>query len=393
MKYFDIPRKWIHHESVAGHRGCFKEHGSVLSVCDWIVLTAFLGEILLKICSSFWKFWKNRWNVVDVVVTMVVVIGSTSSTMDQRIVLTLRVILSARALVNIKQTYMIVCVLDQSCSAMMNMYLLIGGTVLMFGVMGVILFGETVPSAFGDLTAALFTLFVCLTLDGWVDIQARFKDLTTENLENALLVRKAVENSTKELEGLYNELERIDEEVRAVPANRRHELELMRQCQTAATLEENILSSEVFSGRTEDILTTLMTLDEANIIDSSEDRPQVYSSGMIQKGVRRTTAITATQVNKERLRDGEQDGWRHNDNWRWVEPLKRRLQGICIALLGSCGVEASALCHAEQHPGGTTSYILDESLVSCKEYNWLVGNQNQTEHQSETVSTADGAPV
>ncbi|KAI4880948.1 hypothetical protein NFI96_019593 [Prochilodus magdalenae] len=239
----------------------------------------------------------------------------------------------------------------------------------MFGVMGVLLFGETVPSAFGDLTAALFTLFVCLTLDGWVDIQARFKDagdesmyaamaffavficvgafifinlkitvlianlhkvieelegppedsspevthledvldrsgqtpltnlcfdsLTIEHLENALLVKKAVENTTKELEGLYDELGRIDEEVRAVPANRRHELELMRQWQAAATLEENILSSEVFSGRTGDILTTLMTLDEANIIDSSEDRPQVYSSGMIQKGVRRLSMMGA----------------------------------------------------------------------------------------------------
>ena len=35
-----------------------KEYSTVLSVCGKTVLAVFLLEILLKLCSGFWKFWK-----------------------------------------------------------------------------------------------------------------------------------------------------------------------------------------------------------------------------------------------------------------------------------------------------------------------------------------------
>ncbi|XP_021103454.1 cation channel sperm-associated protein 4 isoform X3 [Heterocephalus glaber] len=44
-----------------------------------------------------------------------------------------------------------------------------------FALLGVTLFGEFVPIHFGNLGVALYTLFVCLTQDGWVDIYSDFR--------------------------------------------------------------------------------------------------------------------------------------------------------------------------------------------------------------------------
>ncbi|KAI4874796.1 hypothetical protein NFI96_028570, partial [Prochilodus magdalenae] len=109
-----------------------------------------------------------------------------------------------------------------------------------------------------------------------------FDNLTIETLENALLIGKYMGTVKTDLEGLYEELERIYEEVTTVPENRKHELEWMMESQAAVRLEDDILRSEVFSGRTGDILTTLMNLDEAHIIDSAVDGPEVYSYGMLR---------------------------------------------------------------------------------------------------------------
>ena len=43
-----------------------------------------------------------------------------------------------------------------------------------FAVFGVTLFSAAVPSAFGDLSGALYTLFICITQDGWMAIYREF---------------------------------------------------------------------------------------------------------------------------------------------------------------------------------------------------------------------------
>ena len=45
----------------------------------------------------------------------------------------------------------------------------------LFGLIGVLLFRTSVPSAFADLPTALFTLFICVTQDGWNEIQKTFE--------------------------------------------------------------------------------------------------------------------------------------------------------------------------------------------------------------------------
>lgn len=44
-----------------------------------------------------------------------------------------------------------------------------------FSVFGVTLFGVFVPKHFQNMQVALYTLFICITQDGWVDIYSDFQ--------------------------------------------------------------------------------------------------------------------------------------------------------------------------------------------------------------------------
>ena len=44
----------------------------VLEIFDYLTLCVFVLEIILKWLDNFWHFWKNRWNIFDFVVTLMV---------------------------------------------------------------------------------------------------------------------------------------------------------------------------------------------------------------------------------------------------------------------------------------------------------------------------------
>lgn len=45
-----------------------------------------------------------------------------------------------------------------------------------FAVLAIQLFGEALPEYFGDIPSALFTLFIFMTQDGWVDIYEEMEE-------------------------------------------------------------------------------------------------------------------------------------------------------------------------------------------------------------------------
>lgn len=49
------------------------------------------------------------------------------------------------------------------------------GSMQIFSVLGIILFGKSVPDHFGDLGKALYSLVTCIMLYGWLDIHEAFQ--------------------------------------------------------------------------------------------------------------------------------------------------------------------------------------------------------------------------
>ncbi|KAL6489907.1 hypothetical protein MHYP_G00002520 [Metynnis hypsauchen] len=356
-----------------------KEYESVFSACDHIVFAVFLLEMVLKFCADFKAFCKNAWNLLDFSIAVVLIAAPrTLSDVDGRVNIILQLIRSFRLFGHTKGSCVIKYVFTDSVFELLNVFLLLLLTMVLFGVIGVLLFRSSVPSFFGDLPAALFTLFICATQDGWLESLSHFEaggpalmygamvyfiaficvgafiftnfliaviiahleiatekyegsstvspeehannrgithveelvkktkttrqrprtscslnNLNMETFENLLLVNDSLQRNQRECLKLHHELERIFEEVRNLPINRKQEEEEMLQSQMAASVEGNLLSSKIASGRTGDVLSSFIALEKAHIIDSSAATPQIYSKGHVREGVRRMSVAAA----------------------------------------------------------------------------------------------------
>lgn len=94
-----------------------------------------------------------------------------------RILRVLRAFRSLRSISALSGLSMVVQTILQSVPDMANIILMMMIILVVLGVMGVTFFGEHVPKEFGNLPSAMFTLFVCVTQDGWVKIFDQFRTL------------------------------------------------------------------------------------------------------------------------------------------------------------------------------------------------------------------------
>ncbi|XP_067867061.1 cation channel sperm-associated protein 4-like [Heterodontus francisci] len=148
------------------------------AIFEQILVTIFLWEMLLKWYYGFWIFWKDGWNIADFFVTSALFIGSTLSfTRNHEIFYVLRVLRAlrmVRSLAAIQGLAIMVQVIVQSVSDMANIIFLLIMITLVFAVFGVIIFSTNVPESFGSLEKAMYSLFICITQDGWVKIYEEF---------------------------------------------------------------------------------------------------------------------------------------------------------------------------------------------------------------------------
>jgi voltage-gated sodium channel len=143
----------------------------LLNVCLFI----FVAEIALKLIvaigtGTLGKFFKDGWNIFDIVV----VVGSFLPTADPTmtaVVRVIRVLRVFRLVRSIPELRVIVSVLVRSVVSMKYITLLAGIILFIYGVIGVKLFGEFLPKEYGSLHEAFFTLFRVLTGDNWSDLR------------------------------------------------------------------------------------------------------------------------------------------------------------------------------------------------------------------------------
>ncbi|XP_048468969.1 cation channel sperm-associated protein 4 isoform X3 [Rhincodon typus] len=148
------------------------------AIFEQVLVTIFLWEMLLKWYYGFWIFWKDGWNIADFLVTSALFIGSTTSFMRNHelfyVLRVLRPLRMVRSLAAIQGLAIMVQVIIQSVSDMANIIFLLILITLVFAVFGVIIFSTEVPESFGSLERAMYSLFICITQDGWVQIYEEF---------------------------------------------------------------------------------------------------------------------------------------------------------------------------------------------------------------------------
>ena len=138
--------------------------GSVLSVLDNIVLTIFVGELLLKFYAYRMSFFRSAWNIFDL---LVVSLGLLPSQEGLSALRGLRVIRAMRLLSVVPQMRTVVQALLDALPGMGAVIIMISIVFYVFGVMATLMYGAAFPEWFGTLGRSLYSLFQIMTLESW----------------------------------------------------------------------------------------------------------------------------------------------------------------------------------------------------------------------------------
>ena len=152
--------------------GAFVErHHDLLRIFDGLILAIFGAEALLKMAahgSRPWRYFGDSWNVFDFTVLLLCLLPAAGPfAAVLRLARALRLLRLVSALPKLQ---LLVGALLKSFSAMGYVGVLLGLMFYIYAVAGVHLFGGAAPEQFGSLSAALFSLFQLITLEGWVDV-------------------------------------------------------------------------------------------------------------------------------------------------------------------------------------------------------------------------------
>jgi voltage-gated sodium channel len=141
-----------------------------------IMFTAlFAIELAVNMAAHwFWEFWSSSWNWLDFLV-VIVSLGSIGTDAGPtikviRILRALRVMRLVKRLIALR---MIVAAIASSVFPVANVFFLLMLVTIVYAILGVGLFKESSEEFFGNLSRGFFTMFQCVTGDGWASSIAR----------------------------------------------------------------------------------------------------------------------------------------------------------------------------------------------------------------------------
>ena len=136
---------------------------------DRICMAIFIVEMLIKMYAYGPKFFKSGWNVFDLAI---ITISSLPGSGYLIILRTFRLFRLLKYVDRFRRLKSIINIMLLILPNFVAMCAIMTVVVYVFGVMGVVLFGDGV-GAFNDLGKSIFTLLQAFTLDGWASTIAR----------------------------------------------------------------------------------------------------------------------------------------------------------------------------------------------------------------------------
>ncbi|KAJ7304243.1 hypothetical protein JRQ81_011781 [Phrynocephalus forsythii] len=147
------------------------------SAIDTVVLAFLICEVLLNWYYGFSLYWKDGWNIINFLIVVFLFMGFLIPALSNKTILrTFRVMRLMQVCTLVGGLARMIQVILQSAPDMANIMILLFAIMLVFSVFGVTLFGSLVPKHFGNLGTALYSLFICITQDGWVSIYHDFEN-------------------------------------------------------------------------------------------------------------------------------------------------------------------------------------------------------------------------
>lgn len=140
------------------------EIGGLLTAIDRVVLTIFVAELLLKFYAYGWSFFKNAWNIFDLLVVSIGLLPDRGGLSALR---GLRVIRAMRLLSVVPQMRAVVQALLDALPGMGAVIIMLSIVYYVFAVMATLMYGATFDEWFGTLGRSLYSLFQIMTLESW----------------------------------------------------------------------------------------------------------------------------------------------------------------------------------------------------------------------------------
>ncbi|SDG07793.1 voltage-gated sodium channel [Thalassobaculum litoreum DSM 18839] len=138
--------------------------GPLLVLADTIILGVFVAEIALKLFARGPRFFRDPWNLFDVVVVGVALVPASQGFSVLRAFRILRVLRLVSVVPSLRR---VVGALLHAIPGMGSVVMLLGVLFYVFAVMATKLFGGAFPEWFGTIGASFYTLFQVMTLESW----------------------------------------------------------------------------------------------------------------------------------------------------------------------------------------------------------------------------------
>ncbi len=204
--------------------------GPWLMAVDRVIIYAFVIEIGLRIIAWRAAYFKNGWNIFDLLIVLVSVAAATSGLAALRAFRVLRVL---RVITVIPRMRVVVSALLDSIPGIASVGVVLALIVYVFAVIAANLYGPKHPELFGDVFEAMYTLFQVMTLEGWPDIASQvakthsrswiffltfvlIATFTMLNLFVAIVVRVVEEDSEPVVDEVMEGQAAIRKEIRAL---------------------------------------------------------------------------------------------------------------------------------------------------------------------------------
>jgi len=133
---------------------------------DQYALYVYTGELILRMISygtKPWEFFRRGWNIFDFLIVALSPIFA-GQTVVLRLLRLLRLIRIFRFLPEVK---VLTLSIIRSIPPLLSMSVLIFLALYIYGMAGVYMFGDKLPLHWGDISIALTTLFILLTLENF----------------------------------------------------------------------------------------------------------------------------------------------------------------------------------------------------------------------------------
>jgi voltage-gated sodium channel len=128
----------------------------------------FVIELILRILSYGrrpWNFFRSGWNIFDFIVIGGALIPALRA--QAEVLRLLRLARIVRLLRFLPDARVLIATMGKALPSVFSMIVLVILILFIYGMIGVVVFGDALPKEWGDIGSAMMTLFILLTLENF----------------------------------------------------------------------------------------------------------------------------------------------------------------------------------------------------------------------------------